>query len=391
MTGLLVKMFIKDGENTSSPKVRAAYGMLSGCVGIVCNCILFVFKFIAGIITGAVSVSADAFNNLSDAGSSIVTFIGFKMAGKPADNDHPFGHGRIEYISGLIVAMAIMVMGVELFKQSLDRVIHPVETEFKIITVVILVGSILMKMWMAVFNRSLGKKLDSAAMKATATDSLSDCVSTSVVLVSLFISYFSGFNIDGYAGMIVAVFVFLAGIEAANDTLQPLLGQPAEKEFVDRIEAIVTEDEMIIGVHDLIIHNYGPGRIFASMHAEVPYNVDMLEAHDVIDLAEQRVKDEMGCEISIHMDPVVTDDEEINELKVMTTEVVKAIDAELKIHDFRVTKGPYIINLIFDVLAPYKFALTDEELKKRIADDISAKNSKCRTVINVDKDFVKKK
>ncbi len=391
MTGLLVKMFIKDGENTSSPKVRAAYGMLSGCVGIVCNCILFVFKFIAGIITGAVSVSADAFNNLSDAGSSIVTFIGFKMAGKPADNDHPFGHGRIEYISGLIVAMAIMVMGVELFKQSLDRVIHPVETEFKIITVVILAGSILMKMWMAVFNRSLGKRLDSAAMKATATDSLSDCVSTSVVLVSLFISYFSGFNIDGYAGMIVAVFVFLAGIEAANDTLQPLLGQPAEKEFVDRIEAIVTEDEMIIGVHDLIIHNYGPGRIFASMHAEVPYNVDMLEAHDVIDLAEQRVKDEMGCEISIHMDPVVTDDEEINELRVMTTEVVKAIDAELKIHDFRVTKGPYIINLIFDVLAPYKFALTDEELKKRIADDISAKNSKCRTVINVDKDFVKKK
>ncbi len=391
MTGLLVKIFIKDRENTSSPKVRAAYGMLSGCVGIVCNCILFVFKFIAGIITGAVSVSADAFNNLSDAGSSIVTFIGFKMAGKPADNDHPFGHGRIEYISGLIVAMAIMVMGVELFKQSLDRVIHPVETEFKIITVVILAGSILMKMWMAVFNRSLGKKLDSAAMKATSTDSLSDCVSTSVVLVSLFISYFSGFNIDGYAGMIVAVFVFLAGIEAANDTLQPLLGQPAEKEFVERIEAIVTEDEMIIGVHDLIIHNYGPGRIFASMHAEVPYNVDMLEAHDVIDLAEQRVKDEMGCEISIHMDPVVTDDEEINELKVMTTEVVKAIDAELKIHDFRVTKGPYIINLIFDVLAPYKFALTDEELKKRIADDISAKNSKCRTVINVDKDFVKKK
>jgi len=391
MTGLLVKLFIKDGENTSSPKVRTAYGMLSGCVGIVCNCILFIFKFIAGIITGAVSVSADAFNNLSDAGSSIVTFIGFKMAGKPADNDHPFGHGRIEYISGLIVAMAIMVMGVELFKQSLDRVIHPTEAEFKIVTVVILAGSILMKMWMAVFNRSLGKKIDSAAMKATATDSLSDCVSTSVVLVSLFISYFSGFNIDGYAGMIVAVFVFLAGIEAANDTLQPLLGQPAEKEFVDRIEAIVTENQMIIGVHDLIVHNYGPGRIFASMHAEVPYNVDMLEAHDVIDLAEQRVKDEMGCEISIHMDPVVTDDDEINELKVMTTDVVKAIDGELKIHDFRVTKGPYIINLIFDVLAPYHFTLTDEELKKRIDDDISAKNSKCRTVINVDKDFVKKK
>lgn len=390
MTGLLVKMFIKDGENTSSPKVRAAYGMLSGCVGIACNCILFALKFIAGMITGAVSVSADAFNNLSDAGSSIVTFIGFKMAGKPADNDHPFGHGRIEYISGLIVAMAIMVMGVELFKQSLDRIIHPVETDFKIVTVVILVGSILVKMWMAVFNRSLGKKLDSAAMKATATDSLSDCVSTTVVLASLFISYFSGFNIDGYAGMIVAVFVFLAGIEAANDTLQPLLGQPAEKEFVDRIEAIVMENEMIIGVHDLIIHNYGPGRVFASLHAEVPYNVDMLEAHDVIDLAEQRVKEEMGCEISIHMDPVVTDDEEINELKVMAKEVVSAIDSELKIHDFRVTRGPYIINLIFDVVAPYHFALTDEELKKRIADDISARNDKCRTVINVDKDFVKK-
>lgn len=390
MTGLLVKMFIKDSDNTASPKVRAAYGMLSGVVGIVCNCILFVFKFIAGMITGAVSVSADAFNNLSDAGSSIVTFIGFKMAGKPADNDHPFGHGRIEYISGLIVALAIMVMGVELFKQSFDRIIHPAATDFQIVTVVILVGSILVKMWMAVFNRSLGKRLDSAAMKATATDSLSDCVSTTVVLASLFISYFSGFNIDGYAGLVVAVFVFLAGIEAANDTLQPLLGQPAEKEFVEQMESLVMENDMIIGVHDLIVHNYGPGRVFASMHAEVPYNVDMLEAHDVIDLAEQKVKEQMGCDISIHMDPVVTDDEEINELKDMTKEVVSAIDGELKIHDFRVTKGPYIINLIFDVVVPYNFAITDEELRKKIAADISAKNEKCRTVINIDKDFVKK-
>lgn len=390
MANLLVKMFIKESEDVKSPKVRAAYGMLSGVVGIVLNCVLFVFKFVAGLMTGAVSVSADAFNNLSDAGSSIVTFIGFKMAGKPADNDHPFGHGRIEYIAGLVVAMAIVLMGYELFTQSVDRIIHPAETQFSVLSVIILVCSILVKMWMSHFNRQLGNKLDSAAMKATAADSLSDCISTAVVLVSLIVSAFWEFNVDGFAGLIVAVFVFMAGIEAAKDTLSPLLGEPAEPELVERMEHIVMDNNMIIGMHDLIVHNYGPGRVFASLHAEVPYNVDMLEAHDIIDLAEQRVKSELGCEVSIHMDPVITDDEEINGLKRMAIDVVTSIDNCITLHDFRVTRGPYITNLIFDVVVPYEFHMKDEELKEQINLRVNQADSRCRAVINVDKDYVKK-
>ena len=390
MTGLLVKCFVKNGDNINDPKVRSSYGMLSGVVGIVCNCILFVLKFVAGLMTGAVSVSADAFNNLSDAGSSIVTFIGFKMAGKPADDDHPFGHGRIEYIAGLIVAIAIVVMGYELFTQSLDRIFNPKDTAFSIVSVIILIGSILVKMWMAAFNHTLGRKLDSAAMKATATDSLSDCISTTVVLASLIISVISGVNIDGYAGLIVAVFVLLAGVEAAKDTLNPLLGEPAEPEFVHQLEMYATENEMIIGVHDIIVHNYGPGRVYASMHAEVPYNVDVLEAHDIIDLAEQKIKAELGCDVSIHMDPVITDNEEINGLKTMVCQVVSGISDVLKIHDFRVTKGPYLTNLIFDILVPYDFTMKDDELVEFIGKEVAARDSKCRVVINIDKDFVKK-
>ncbi len=387
MTKLLIKLFIRDCDNIKEPEVRASYGMLSGVVGIICNVILFAFKFFAGIITGAVSVSADAFNNLSDAGSSIITFIGFKMAGKPADIDHPYGHGRIEYIAGLIVSMAIVVMGYELFTQSIDRIVNPQNTVFSVLSVAILIGSILIKMWMALFNRYMGKKLDSAAMLATSADSLSDCISTAVVLISLFISTFTGVNVDGIAGIIVAVFVFMAGFEAAKDTLQPLLGQPPEKEFVDALESLITENECIIGVHDLIVHNYGPGRVFASVHAEVPYKMNMLEAHDIIDLAEQKVKEKLGCELSIHMDPVVTDDDEINELRTLVKTVINDISSELKMHDFRVTKGPYITNLIFDVVAPFGYKLSDEELKNLISEKISEKDNKCRCVINIDKAY----
>lgn len=389
MTGLLLRIFIKNSEDTDNPKVRQKYGMLSGIVGIVCNVILFVTKFFAGIITGAVSISADAFNNLSDAGSSIITFIGFKMAGKPADTEHPFGHGRIEYVAGLAVAVAIIVMGVELFQQSAERILHPEETVFSIVSVLILAGSILMKLWMCLFNRKLGKKLDSAAMLATSTDSLSDCVSTTVVLLSLLLFRFTGINVDGLAGAVVAVFVFLAGIDAAKDTLQPLLGQPADESFVNRLEQLVTEDKHILGVHDLIVHDYGPGRRFASLHAEIPYNMDMLEAHDVIDIAEKRVKSVLGCDISIHMDPVVTDDEQINELRKLTERVIKEIDPSLNMHDFRVVKGPMLTNLIFDVLVPYNFCMSDEQLKKKINAAIREEKENCFAVINIDKSMVR--
>ena len=389
MTGLLLRIFIKNSEDTDNPKVRQKYGMLSGIVGIVCNVILFVTKFFAGIITGAVSISADAFNNLSDAGSSIITFIGFKMAGKPADTEHPFGHGRIEYVAGLAVAVAIIVMGVELFQQSAERILHPEETVFSIVSVLILAGSILMKLWMCLFNRKLGKKLDSAAMLATSTDSLSDCVSTTVVLLSLLLFRFTGINVDGLAGAVVAVFVFLAGIDAAKDTLQPLLGQPADESFVNRLEQLVTEDKHILGVHDLIVHDYGPGRRFASLHAEIPYNMDMLEAHDVIDIAEKRVKSVLGCDISIHMDPVVTDDEQINELRKLTERVIKEIEPSLNMHDFRVVKGPMLTNLIFDVLVPYNFCMSDEQLKKKINAAIREEQENCFAVINIDKSMVR--
>lgn len=389
MTNLLLKLFVKNYDDVKNAQVRQAYGVFSGIVGIICNLILFGLKFFAGWITGSVSISADAFNNLSDAGSSIITLVGFKMAGKPADTEHPFGHGRIEYIAGMIVSAVIIVMAIELFKDSVDKIFHPEAMEISVISVVILVGSILMKMWMAFFNTKLGKKIDSAAMKATATDSLSDCIATTVVLGSLFVTTFTGFNIDGFAGAVVAVFVFMAGVEAAKETVYPLLGQPPEKEFVQEIEKLVMEDEHIIGIHDLIVHDYGPGRVFVSLHAEVPYSMDMLKAHDIIDIAERRVASEMNCGISIHMDPVVNDDEEVNELKSMVTEILASIDKDLSMHDFRTTKGPYLTNLIFDIAVPFKYKYSDEELKQMISQAIAARKEQCYAVITVERLYTK--
>ena len=370
MTELLLKIFIKNSNDTDNPVVRQKYGMLSGIVGITCNIILFLLKFLAGIITGAVSVAADA----------------FKVSGKPADTEHPFGHGRIEYISGLIVAAAIIVMGVELFRSSVARIFNPDEMYFSILSVIILVGSILMKTWMFLFNRSLGKRLDSAAMLATSTDSLSDCVATAVVLLSLLLWKITGINIDGIAGTIV---VFVAGVQAARDTLQPLLGQPADEKLAHKIEDTVKEDEHVIGVHDLIVHDYGPGRRFASLHAELPYNMDMLDAHEIIDTAEKRVKNNLGCDISIHLDPVITDDEQINELRKITNQIISTIDARLSMHDFRVMRGPMMKKLMFDVVVPYDFEISDDVLKKKINSYIKIYDDNCYAVINIDRAMVR--
>ncbi|MDO5402235.1 MAG: cation diffusion facilitator family transporter [Eubacteriales bacterium] len=388
MICLLVRAFVKDYENVKDPEVRQRYGMFSGAVGIFCNVLLFAAKFVAGTITGSVSIAADAFNNLSDAGSSIVTMLGFKIAGKPADPEHPYGHGRVEYIAGLVVAAAIVVMGFELLKSSFEKILNPEHMEFSILSVAILFASIVVKMWMAYFYRKLGKRISSSAMEATATDSLSDCISTSVVLISLVISMAAGVNIDGYAGAVVAVFVLIAGVGAGRDVLQPLLGQPPKKEFVDEIERLVMEDEHIIGIHDMIVHDYGPGRVFATLHAEVPHTMDFMEAHDCVDLAEQRVMKELGCGISIHMDPIVNDDENVAALKKMTQDIIKEIDSSIKMHDFRTTQGPIITNLIFDVVVPFGFRMTDEELITKIKNEITARNKKCRAVISVDKDYI---
>lgn len=388
MINFLVKTFIKDSDDVDNPIVRQNYGIFAGIVGIICNVFLFAFKFVAGIITGAVSISADAFNNLSDAGSSVITLIGFKLAGKQPDVEHPYGHGRMEYLSGLVVSFVIVIMAVELFKSSFEKILHPEAMEFSLLSVIILIGSICVKMWMAFFNTVLGKKISSAAMKATATDSMSDCIATGVVLVSLFISSFSGYNIDGYAGAVVAIFVFLAGIDAANDTIQPLLGKPPEKEFVDAVAHCILEEDKILGLHDMIVHDYGPGRVFVTVHAEVPYDMDIMSAHDIVDLAENRVAQRLNCWITIHMDPVVTDDEMVNELKTVSQNVIDSIDPSISMHDFRVSRNPQRTNIIFDIVVPFGYPIPDEVLKKKIRDGIFEIKSNCYANITVDKSYV---
>lgn len=368
MITLLAKIFIKDTEDKS--KLREAYGMLCGIVGVCFNILLFVGKFLAGTFSNSIAITADAFNNLSDAGSSVVTLLGFKLAGAKPDTEHPFGHGRIEYISGLVVAAAILLMGYELIRDSIGKILHPEETEFTVLVAVILIASILVKLYMAYYNRSVGKKLDSTAMKAVATDSLSDMVATTVVLLASVFSHFTGIKIDGYCGLVVGFLVGYAGFDAARETLNPLLGQPPAKEFVEKIDEIVMSHPEVCGMHDLIVHDYGPGRQMISLHAEVPAEGNILELHDVIDNIETELRRELGCEATIHMDPIVTSDEHVSETKAAMVSLIKAIDEELSIHDFRMVTGESHTNLIFDVLAPFNFRLTDEELLTEILQDV---------------------
>ena len=368
MITLLAKIFIKDTEDKS--KLREAYGMLCGIVGVCFNIFLFVGKFLAGTFSNSIAITADAFNNLSDAGSSVVTLLGFKLAGAKPDTEHPFGHGRIEYISGLVVAAAILLMGYELIRDSIGKILHPEETEFTVLVAVILIASILVKLYMAYYNRSVGKKLDSTAMKAVATDSLSDTVATTVVLLASVFTYFTGIKIDGYCGLVVGFLVGYAGFDAARETLNPLLGQPPAREFVEKIDEIVMSHPEVCGMHDLIVHDYGPGRQMISLHAEVPSEGNILELHDVIDNIETELRRDLGCEATIHMDPIATSDEHVSETKAAMVSLIKSIDEELSIHDFRMVTGESHTNLIFDVLAPFNFRLTDEELLTEILQDV---------------------
>ncbi len=364
MVTLLAGFFIKEKEDKA--KIRQSYGVLCGLVGIFLNVLLFVGKFLAGVISNSIAITADAVNNLSDAGSSVVTLLGFKLAGAKPDSEHPFGHGRMEYISGLVVAAAILLMAYELIRDSVNKILHPEETEFSALILVILVVSILVKLYMAYYNRGIGKKISSAAMKATATDSLSDACATTVVLVASLVGYYTDLQIDGWCGVLVGLFILYAGIRAAKETLDPLLGQPPEKELVDEINEIVMAHEPICGIHDLIVHDYGPGRQMISLHAEVPAEGNILETHDVIDNVEKELREKLGCEATIHMDPVVTKDEHIRELKVSISAMLKEIDEVISMHDFRVVTGPTHSNLIFDVLVPFKCHITDEELAERL-------------------------
>mgnify|MGYP004626345299 FL=1 len=360
MITLLAKIFIKDNEDKT--KLREAYGMLCGIVGVLLNILLFAGKFLAGTLSNSIAITADAFNNLSDAGSSVVTLLGFKLAGAKPDIEHPFGHGRIEYVSGLVVAAAILLMGYELIRDSIGKIIHPEETEFTLLVAVILIASIAVKLYMAYYNRSLGKKLDSAAMRAVATDSLSDTVATTAVLLASIFAHFTGIKIDGYCGLVVGLLVGYAGFDAARETLNPLLGQPPAREFVDKIDEIVMSHPEICGMHDLIVHDYGPGRQMVSLHAEVPAEGNILELHDVIDNIENELRRTLGCEATIHMDPIVTSDAHVSETKAAMISLIKSVDESLSIHDFRMVSGETHTNLIFDILAPFGFRLTDEQL-----------------------------
>lgn len=385
MISFLSKWLIRDYRNFASPKVRLRYGILCGAVGIGFNILLFIGKILAGTLTGSIGITADAFNNLSDAGSSVISLVGFRLSEQKADKEHPFGHGRFEYIAGLIVSMAILLMGAELVKTSIQKIITPEPVTFSFLAVGVLFGSILVKLYMFLYNRGIGKKIDSPTMRATAMDSFSDVTATSVVLLSMLISKWTSWNVDGWAGLAVALFILYTGIQAAKETISPLLGQPPEKAFVEKIEQIVLSGKGIIGVHDLVVHDYGPGRVMVSLHAEVPADGDMIHLHDAVDNIERELKRECGCEAVIHMDPVAVNDAETNRLRAEVEALVKSMDEKLSLHDFRVVPGPTHTNLVFDLAVPFGFTMTDEALKQAIGERVHTLEGECYAVIEIDK------
>ncbi len=387
MITLLSKWFIKDYKNFNLPSVRQGYGMLCGAVGIFFNFLLFAGKFIAGLLSGSIAITADAINNLSDAGSSVITLIGFRMAGQKPDKDHPFGHGRIEYVSGLLVSIFILFMAFELLKSSVGKIVNPTDISCSPLIVCILLASIAVKFYMAFYNNVISRKIGSAAMKATATDSLSDTLATTLVLISTLVAHFWGIKIDGYCGVIVALAIFYAGFHAAKETISPLLGQPPAPEFVEQIEELVLSHDGIIGVHDLIVHDYGPGRRMISLHAEIPADSDILTMHDLIDNIEHDLRSNLQCDAVIHMDPVCTNDEETIRMKEIVKSIVAAIDTRLSLHDFRIVKGPTHTNVIFDLVIPYNFEYSDSETVDMIANKVQEYDETYFTVIDVDKNY----
>ena len=389
MITLLSKLIIKNYKEFENPNVRLKYGILCGAVGILFNILLFTGKLIAGTLTGSIGITADAFNNLSDAGSSTITLVGFRLSGTKADKEHPFGHGRFEYIAGLIVSMAILLMGFELGKTSIDKIIHPEAVTFSYLAVAVLIVSILTKLYMFFYNRGIGKKIDSSAMRATAMDSFSDVAATSTVLLSMLIGKWTGLKIDGYSGLLVALFICYTGIRAAKETVSPLLGQSPTQEFVEKIQNIVLEQDGVIGVHDLVVHDYGPGRRMISLHAEVPADGNLILLHDAVDNLEKLLRNECGCEAVIHMDPVEMNNTETNRLRTETRAILAQIDERLTLHDFRVVAGPTHTNLVFDVVVPFGFSMTDEAVRSAISERIHTLEGNCYAVIDIDKSSVR--
>ena len=384
----LVRLFIKDCDNVTDPAVRERYGILSGAVGIVLNLLLSAGKLFAGLMTGSISITADAFNNLSDAGSSVVTLVGFKLAGQKADDGHPFGHGRMEYLAGLLVSLMILLVGVELGRSSIGKILRPEAVDFSLVSTGILAASILVKLWMGQFNRGLGRKIGSAAMAATAADSLSDAVATTAVLAGTLVNRFAHVNIDGWVGLAVAVFILRSGWGAAKDTINPLLGESPDPELVKQLRELVLSHPQVVGMHDLIIHDYGPGRRLCSFHAEVPQDADILDAHDAIDHIEREIKEKFGIETTVHMDPIATADEKVNQLRRQVADLARVVEPEMTIHDFRVVRGPTHTNVIFDAVVPHKCRLTDEEVLQRLRRAVSALDPTYQAVIQIDRAYV---
>ncbi len=388
MTEFLVKTFVKDYKKTEDTQVRTRYGLMASIVGICCNVLLFSAKLLVGMLVNSISVTADAFNNLSDAASSVIGFIGVKMAGKPADEDHPFGHGRMEYIAAFIVAFLVIQVGFSFLKTSIGKIIHPEEMTFKAVSVAILLLSVCVKLWMAFFNNTLGKRIQSAVMKATAADSLGDVVTTSATILSILVYGIWGLNIDGIIGIAVSVIVMWAGIKIAKDTLAPLIGEPIDPKLYVEITEFVESYDGIIGSHDLIVHNYGPSRSMASIHAEVPNDVDIEVSHEIIDTIEREAVRKFGIFLVIHMDPVETKDSRVMEFGNMLNQVLQEIDTRISFHDFRMVEGKNKINLIFDLVVPREYNRKKKDwLKEEVTKKVTELDKRCCLIITAESGF----
>ncbi len=386
MIQFLVQKFIPNWQDTKNPSVRERYGVLAATVGIFSNLLLFLIKILAGLLAGSISIIADAVNNLSDAGSSVITMLAFKISGKPADPKHPYGHARMEYISGMAVSFIIIFLGLQLMGSSFDKILHPQAISLSALTYLILIISVLVKLWQGIFNRKLGKQIASESLQATASDSLNDVIATSAVLISAVFYHFTQIPIDGWIGLLVAGFITFSGIKLVIETGNPLLGEAPDPEFIQKLGSSIMGYEGVIGMHDLQVHSYGPGQVFATVHAEVPANVDILVSHDIIDNIEREVGADLGINLVIHMDPVVTDNEQINLLREQIAQIVKSVDTDLSMHDFRAVSGPSHTNLVFDVVVPPGFEMDDE----RVTQVISEKAKKLGNyfcVITIDRNY----
>ena len=388
MTNLLIRLFVKDHQNIANFKVRERYGKFAGVVGIASNFLLFLIKITVGTLFNSIAIVADAVNNLSDSGSSLVTLLGFKISGKPADAQHPYGHARMEDISGLIVSFVILVLGLQLIQSSVSKIMHPQVAEFSLITIVTLVIAILIKLWQCMFYRKIGKIIKSTTLIATSVDSQNDILATSAVLVATLVTRFTGYNLDGYMGVVVAVFIMITGVRLISDTISPLLGTAPTKELVDGIYQKILSYDGIIGLHDLTVHNYGAAQCFASVHCEVPAEQDIMISHDIVDNIERDFLKDRGIHMVIHLDPIVTNDVKTNQLKETVENLVKQISPEISIHDFRVVWGVSHSNLIFDVVIPFDFQWSDDELVKLLTAKIYGINRNYHSVITIDHNYI---